>query len=92
MFALMRSQLTSIGFKQRICMFAILATFCLLMFIKEYLRVDFTSIRSVHNTFSGRSARSNFDWEGWVRRNKFKSIGDVYDVCGLYNNSLHTVA
>lgn len=43
--------------------------------------MNFADIKSVHRAFSGRSSRSNFDWDGWTKKNNYLSIGDVYDVC-----------
>ena len=82
MFTLMKSRFFGIGYKKRVCMLAFFGFIFLVLIGKEYFRVDFSDIQSVHKAFSGKSARANFDWEGWVKRNNFRSIGDVYDICG----------
>ena len=88
MFTLMKSRFFNIGYKKRVCLFVLVGLLCLLLIAKEYFRVDFADIQSVHRAFSGKSARSNFDWDGWVKRNKYTSIGDVYDICGQYVTNL----
>ena len=88
MFTLMKSRFFSIGYKKRVCLCVLVGLLCLLLIAKEYFRVDFADIQSVHRAFSGKSARSNFDWDGWVKRNKYTSIGDVYDICGQYVTNL----
>ncbi len=82
MFTLMKSRFFGIGYKKRVCLFGFLGLVSLVLIGKEYFCVDFSTIQSVHRAFSGKSARSNFDWDGWVERNKFRSIGNVYDICG----------
>lgn len=84
MFTLVKSRFLGIGYKKRVCAFVFLAFLCLALMAKEYFRVDFSDIQSVHRAFSAVSSRSNFDWDGWVKRNNYLSIGDVYDVCGEY--------
>ncbi|CAB3997592.1 Hypothetical predicted protein [Paramuricea clavata] len=86
MFTLMKSRFFGIGYKKRVCMCVFLGLVCLVLIAKEYLRVDFSDIQSVHRAFSGKSSRSNFDWDGWVERNRYRSIGDVYDICDSKSN------
>lgn len=82
MFTLIKSGFLGIGYKKRVCMFTFVILCCMVLLAKEYFRVDFSDIQAVHRAFSGKSARSNFDWDGWVERNNYRSIGDVYDKCG----------
>lgn len=84
MFTLAKSRFLSIGYKKRVCMVAFLGLLCFLIIAKEYFRVNFSDIHAVHRAFTGKSARSNFDWDGWVKKNNFVSIGDVYDICGRF--------
>lgn len=81
MLTLLKSRYYNIGYKKRVSFLVLLGFIFLLVVASEYFRVDFSDIRSVHRAFSGRGSRSNFDWDGWVKRNNFLSIGDVYDMC-----------
>ena len=82
MLTLLKSRCSNIGFKKRVCIVLCPTLVFVLLVAKEYFRVDFGSIRSGHRFFSGRSDRSNFDWDAWVKKNNYLSIGDVYDICG----------
>lgn len=82
MLTLLKSRYSGIGFKKRVCIFLLPTLVFLLLVAKEYFRVDFAAIRTVHRAFSGRSSRANFDWDAWVKKNNYLSIGDVYDICG----------
>lgn len=86
MFTLVKSHFLAIGYKKRVCACVFVALLCLALVLKEYFRVDFSDIQSVHRAFSGVSSRSNFDWDGWVKRNNYLSIGNVYDVCDSKSN------
>ena len=86
MFTLVKSRFFNVGYRKRICAISLFGVLCLVLIAKEYFRVDFSSIQSVHRAFSGKSARSNFDWDGWVQKNKFRSIGDIYDRCDSNSN------
>ncbi|XP_028391810.1 phosphatidylglycerol/phosphatidylinositol transfer protein-like [Dendronephthya gigantea] len=87
MFMLAKSRFLGIGYKKRVCMVVFLALICLIVIAKQYFCVKFSDIRSIHKAFTGKSARSNFDWDGWVKKNNYLSIGDVYDMCDSKNEN-----